>query len=194
ATRSADTRAPSARELYATNSYATESGGQTEIRNPWRFGMPDPAFDTEDGDQYIRIQGGNANLSPERSITETLGFVFQPSQAIPGLQVSVDYYETTIKGGIERVSVNQTLSLCQQEIGDWRTGPIPAVPRDQWRYCNQIEFGDPGQVDPNGTQQFYVEGAREGGGGLFTVGDLILDADGNPVADGTPNPYWEYTN
>src|SRR5690606_15814574 len=103
ATRSADTRAPSARELYATNSYATESGGQTEIRNPFRVGQPDPACATEDGDQYIRIQGGNANLEAERSNTETLGFVFQPSRALPGLQISVDYYETTIKGGIERV-------------------------------------------------------------------------------------------
>src|SRR5690606_22560114 len=143
-TRSADTRAPSARELYATNSYATESGGQTEIRNPWRFGAPDPAFDTEDGDQYIRTHGGNAHRDPERPITATPGVEAQPSEALPGLQVSVDYYETTIKGGIERVGVNQTLSLCQQEIGDWRTGPVPAVPQSDWRFCNQIEFGDPG--------------------------------------------------
>ena len=199
-TRSADVRAPSARELYATNSYALESGGQTETTTRFRFNVPSPPFGdpdfegfTESGDQIIRVDAGNASLSSERSITETLGLVFQPSDAIPGLQVSIDYYETTIKGGIEGVDFGDTLNLCYDEIGGFAAGENddgsfdPGIPESEWEFCGNIEFGEP---DP--TQEFYVTGATAPAG--FFVTEDVLNVDGTPVMDGDPNPYYQYTN
>lgn len=181
-TRSADTRAPSANELYATNSYALESGGHTEIQTPFRFSDADTVY-TEQGETYIRIAGGNANLQSEVSITETLGLVFQPVETLPGLQVSIDYYQTTIKGGIREISANQTLNLCaRQEIGDWTAGPVPVVPPEDQTFCNNIEFGTPDE-----TQEFYVANPTRNG-------NPIEDADGNVVMEGDPNPYYDYTN
>jgi outer membrane receptor protein involved in Fe transport len=197
-TRSADVRAPSARELYATNSYATESGGQTEVYNNWRFGIDFDAgggfqawtnpegFKTDIGDQIIRIQGGNAQLDSEVSTTDTLGLVFQPVDAVPGLQVSVDYYQTTIKGGIRRLTVNNTISACEDEVGRWWEGDqVPKVPINEMQFCTQIQFDDFPR-DPNDPQAFYTDGAFFG----FNEADLIIDpATGEPVAAGTPNPY-----
>jgi len=197
-TRSADQRAPSARELFATNSYATESGGQTEVFNDWRFGidfdagggfgawLTEDGFKSDVGDQIIRIQGGNANLSAETSITETFGLVFQPVDAIPGLQVSVDYYQTEIKGGIRRLTVNQTQNACEDEVGRWwENDQIPKVPVSEMQFCTQIEFDQ--TPDPNDPQRYYVDGAFFG----FDESDLIIDpSTGQPVAAGTPNPYY----
>jgi hypothetical protein len=192
-TRTADTRAPSARELYATNSYALESGGQTETTTRFRFNVPSPAFGqpgwepwTESGDQIIRLDGGNASLESEVSITETVGLVFQPRGAIPGLQISVDYYETRIQGGIERVGFGDTLGLCYDEIGGFVSG-APGIPESEWEFCRNIEFGPP---DP--TQQFYVAGATAPAG--FFATEPVANADGTPVQAGDPNPYYEYSN
>lgn len=45
----------------------------------------------------------NPNLEPETSDTMTLGFVFTPS-AVPGFNLTVDYYDIKIEDAIERLS------------------------------------------------------------------------------------------
>ncbi|HEX6993786.1 MAG TPA: TonB-dependent receptor plug domain-containing protein [Gammaproteobacteria bacterium] len=129
-TRSTDTRAPAPRELYQSNTAAAVAGGAAEIQNPFRDNLPEPG--DERYDEYQSVVGGNSRLEQETSISETIGIVFTPQGALRGLQASVDYYETTVKGGIENVSVNQTLSRCYFEI----TNNIPDP-----EYCANIEFG-----------------------------------------------------
>lgn len=55
--------------------------------------------------------GGNTRLVPEVADTYTLGFVFQPS-VIPGLVVSVDYYDIKLKQTIATLSSNTVLADC----------------------------------------------------------------------------------
>ena len=45
------------------------------------------------------ITGGNPNLEPETAETVTLGVVFTPSQ-VPGLSVSVDYFDITVEDAV----------------------------------------------------------------------------------------------
>src|SRR5690606_20436606 len=105
------------------------------IISPFRVD-DDTTAQAENGEQYENITGGNSKLQSETAISETFGLVFTP-QLIPGLEVAVDYYETTVSGGIERVSVNQTVNRCAtEEIG-------PGVPLEQQVYCPNIVFGPP---------------------------------------------------
>jgi outer membrane receptor protein involved in Fe transport len=55
--------------------------------------------------------GGNRNLEAETSKSLTLGGVFQPS-FVPGLSVSVDYYDIKVENVITSPSVQQALNAC----------------------------------------------------------------------------------
>lgn len=55
--------------------------------------------------------GGNSTLTPEISDTYTFGFVAQP-EWVPGLVLSVDYYDITIKNTIESLSSNTVINDC----------------------------------------------------------------------------------
>jgi len=69
--------------------------------NPWQAtlgqsaggGLNNPAG------QYNAIFGGNPNLEPEEAESVTLGVVFTPS-FVPGLQVSVDYWDIELTNAI----------------------------------------------------------------------------------------------
>jgi len=62
--------------------------------------------------QTLEIRsGGNPNLSEEKSDSYTAGFVFTPS-FVPGLLVSADYYDITVKNVISSVSAQNILNLC----------------------------------------------------------------------------------
>src|SRR5690606_20533303 len=87
-------------------------------------------------DRYQPQSGGNADLSQEVSISETIGIVFTP-RIIPDLQASVDYYETSVQGGIEELSGNAALQRCARELGD-------GLAMDETVYCkNNVVFGPP---------------------------------------------------
>ena len=138
-TRSSDTRAPSSRELFQTNTGAQQAGGQNEILSPFRTDDPDTG-QFESGEQYENISGGNSRLEPETAITETVGFVFQPIEQLAGLEVAVDYYETTVSGGIETVSAMGTVNRCAaNEIGE-------QLPEEQWVFCRNVAFDTPDQT------------------------------------------------
>ena len=181
-TRSTDTRAPSSNELFATNSFSVENGGLDLTRSsPWRFSYTGPTSTAQENqDALIILEAGNSNLQPERSITETLGMVFQPAETDPGLQVSADYYRTTIEAGIRELNATETISACATEIGD-RWESLPFVDPSNWTYCNNIEFGP---ADP--TMEFFGPDSR-----TSNFGSDILGPDcETQVAPGTPNPYY----
>lgn len=61
--------------------------------------------------QYNYLQGGNTGLEPEEADTYTIGFVATPS-FVPGLSVTVDYYNIEITNLISTVGAETTLNLC----------------------------------------------------------------------------------
>jgi iron complex outermembrane recepter protein len=61
--------------------------------------------------QYNGLFGGNPNVAPEESETRTFGLVFQPD-FIPGLNISVDYFDIDIQGLISIVGAASTINDC----------------------------------------------------------------------------------
>jgi iron complex outermembrane recepter protein len=55
--------------------------------------------------------GGNANLSEETADTLTLGLVYQP-RFVPGLEVSLDYYDIKVEGAISSLGSSDLLLEC----------------------------------------------------------------------------------
>jgi hypothetical protein len=74
--------------------------------------------------------------------------VFTPTELLSGLSISVDYYETLIKGGITTIGSGTVASRCRDHIA--LTGDF-SVPADS-EYCNLIVFGPP---DTNDTYQMW---------------------------------------
>jgi outer membrane receptor protein involved in Fe transport len=56
-------------------------------------------------------QGGNPNLTPERSDSYTLGAVFEP-RFVPGLSITVDYYNIRVSNLIATLGAQTILNLC----------------------------------------------------------------------------------
>lgn len=100
ATRSRDIRAPNNAELYAT------TASLAQLRNPWR-GLTT---------QVTTINQPSPTLKPEKADTWTVGGVFTP-RFIPGLTVSVDYYDIDIKGAISSFSAQTIIDNCFSETG-----------------------------------------------------------------------------
>lgn len=99
ATRSRDIRAPNASELFATTS------SLTTIRNPW----------TGVTEQTTVVFSPAASLKPEEADTLTFGAVYSPS-VVPGLRLSVDYYDIDIAGAISSFTAQAVADNCFGEI------------------------------------------------------------------------------
>ncbi|HEY6644744.1 TonB-dependent receptor plug domain-containing protein [Povalibacter sp.] len=69
-----------------------------------------PSLDSPAG-QYNFLQGGNQELTPEKSDTYTYGIVLQPS-FLPKLQMSVDYFDIKIDDTISTFGAENTLDAC----------------------------------------------------------------------------------
>ena len=88
------------------------------------------------------VSGGNPDLKEEKSDNYTVGAVFTPS-FIPGLSISSDYYDITVKDVITSVSAQQILNSCY----DAATLDNP--------FCSLFQRAGPGG-GPRGEQQFRV--------------------------------------
>lgn len=112
-TQSRDSRAANFRELYYGQIIG--AGGL--------FGFCGPT------DPCTFSLEGNVDLHPEKADTTTLGFVFTPSEAIPSLQVSADYFRIEITDAIQQASTQRTLNGCRtsgiQEFCDLITPDVP---------------------------------------------------------------------
>ena len=62
-------------------------------------------------DQYNTKGGGNPNVAPEESESLTIGAVITP-ESIPGLTVTVDYFDITVEDGISGISAKTALDKC----------------------------------------------------------------------------------
>ncbi len=76
-------RVPSLNQLYD----APGDNNPTLI-DPLRFPI---------GQQTTVTTGGNPNLDPETSVSRSLGIIYSP-KAIPGLNITIDYYKTKLGG------------------------------------------------------------------------------------------------
>ncbi len=61
--------------------------------------------------QYSFLQGGNPDLTPEESDTQSYGIVLQP-RWIPGLAITVDYFDINIENTISTFGPNNSLTAC----------------------------------------------------------------------------------
>ncbi|RYY24599.1 MAG: TonB-dependent receptor [Sphingomonadales bacterium] len=94
--RSRDIRSGSLSELYNTRS-TTQSN------------IADPV--TKTTYQIVTFGGGNSSLNPEIGNTTTIGGSWSPS-FIPGLSLSVDYFDIKIKGAIATLSGQDIVTRC----------------------------------------------------------------------------------
>jgi iron complex outermembrane recepter protein len=62
-------------------------------------------------DQYNTKGGGNPNVSPEESESLTIGAVITPA-SVPGLSLTIDYFDITVTDGIGSVSAKTALDNC----------------------------------------------------------------------------------
>ena len=120
ATRSRDIRAPNLFEMFA---------GPVNAFQP---GLTDPFTSTTNIIAITRTQG-NPDLEPERADTLTLGAVFTPRR-IPGLALSVDYYDIDVQGALSATTAQGTVDACFR--GDQRA--CARIARDAFGDIQQI--------------------------------------------------------
>lgn len=115
-------RAPNIVEMFASDSLGLAGGadfcaGATPIftlEQCARTGMTAAQYgnvDPNPADQYNALFGGNSNLTPEKADTYTLGVVVQP-RFVPGLALTVDYFNIKINDLIGGFAFNGVLAGC----------------------------------------------------------------------------------
>lgn len=97
ATLSRDIRAPNLEELYQAGRRRTNS-------------LTDPFFNNI-SQRFTETTTGNLELQPESADALGLGFVYQPS-FVPGLGLSVDYYDIKIDDAISMVTAQDIVDRC----------------------------------------------------------------------------------
>ncbi len=99
-TFSRDIRAPNISDLYQAQNY-----GLGAVINPW----------SNLSNVITRIQYGSPQLVPEVATTKTGGIVLQPT-FLPGMGISLDFYDTYVKDAIALVSANNVPELCYENM------------------------------------------------------------------------------
>ena len=85
---------------------ATQARCQASGLDPALYGFVPP-----DAGQLQQLNGGNPNLQPEVADTTTFGVIYTPSQ-VPGLRLSVDYFEIEIDDFIATIPAAEIVSGC----------------------------------------------------------------------------------
>ncbi|MCM8732348.1 MULTISPECIES: TonB-dependent receptor domain-containing protein [unclassified Hephaestia] len=119
--RSRSVRTPNFGELYEAKverltgaytdacSLALYYASETRAANCKALGIDTP-FETPRMGPVV-VTGGNPDLKPETSNSLTLGVILQPS-FVPGLDVTVDYWDIDIKNVITQFSYDTLIRLC----------------------------------------------------------------------------------
>jgi outer membrane receptor protein involved in Fe transport len=99
AVRSRDIRAPNILELNSPTQLVSAGNVGTDPR-------------TGTSVVFASYSGGNPFLSPEIANTLSAGLVLRPA-FLPGLNVSLDYYDIKLADAIQTLSIQQTLNACE---------------------------------------------------------------------------------
>lgn len=177
-TLSRDIRAPNASELFQN------SQGNSTLANSL------PGVHNGQTAAYTVLTLPSPSLQPEKADTRTFGVVLSPS-AIPGLNISVDYYHINVKGAISSYGAQLILDNCANELN---TGPAGY-------FCSFVNRASDNQINSVSVQlvnlasiktdgvDFDMNYRKRLGGGVLTgrvfgsyVAHLITDDGlGNPV-------------
>lgn len=109
--------------------------------------IDDPRTAAIETTTVTRFSGGNPAVRPEQADTFTIGAVFRP-EFIPGLSMSLDYYDIAIKGAISQVGNQAVLNRCFLEKAQ--------------EFCDLITL-EGGSATPTGT------------GAIVLVGDVFVN-------------------
>lgn len=94
------------------NNYA-HPGTPAEIQeNCEAAGVP-PGY-VQTGTQYQGSTGGNPNLDPETSISETFGLIYRPGW-IDGLEFTLNYYNIELEDTITTISTQRIFDFCYRQ-------------------------------------------------------------------------------
>lgn len=104
--RSRDIRAAGFRELFLRN-VPTEEGSSLGIVD--NHNIPGAGND----DPTPILNGGSFALKPEKADTTTAGMVFSP-EFIPGLRMSVDWYQIAIKDAVTTLGGQRIVDFCDE--------------------------------------------------------------------------------
>jgi outer membrane receptor protein involved in Fe transport len=89
------------------------------------------------------LSGGNPNLNVEKSDSYTYGVLLTPT-ALPGLSLSVDYYNIKVNNVITAPSAQQILNSCYD------------APSLSQGFCSLFQRVGAGQTGPNGEEAYRV--------------------------------------
>jgi len=124
-------RAPTQSDLFAAgsqtfvNAFVDPCGQQNINNNPNRAancaaagvpttqtfnGITEP-FTNRPNSGILALSGGNPLLEEERGTSYTFGGVFQP-EFVPGLAITVDYYNITVKNAIQALAGQTIINQC----------------------------------------------------------------------------------
>lgn len=120
-TRSRDIRAPNLAELF--------QGGSTRVN-----AVQDP-FNNNVSTPFAGTTTGNRSLAPEKADQWGVGVVLEPT-FLPGVGLSVDYYDIRLKGGIGSVTAQVAIDRCHQGI----TAYCAAVVRGPNAYGTNLQI------------------------------------------------------
>jgi len=161
--------------------------------------------------QYNSFFGGNPDLAPEKADTYTLGVVLQP-RFVPGLAVTVDWFDIDLVGAIGTVGFNTIIDQCVDTGDPFFCSKIFRNPGNASLFAGN-GFIEDFNVNVGGihTRGIDVQGSyarqigRLGNLNLSLVGTFLEDLDVNPFGDitydcaswygrqcGTPNPKWRH--
>lgn len=101
-------RAPSLYDLYAGNAY---TNGASRLNDPTKQCSGTDADQNSCGKQFQVLNGGNANLSPERSKNATVGIMWEP---IKNLSVGADFWSIRLTNQIGTMTDSDVLANYQQ--------------------------------------------------------------------------------
>lgn len=156
-TRSLDIRAPNLGEMFNPGVVGT---GNTN--DP--FDGPLGANGLPTGASYLlkSTTPGSTTLKPERGFTTGIGVVFQP-RFIPRLNLSVDYYDITVKDAISSFGTGTILGQCFNHYRD--TGSVTGNP-----FCDMIERQGPPTANGVFNQVSLITGAPLNLAGVHETG------------------------
>ncbi len=107
-------RVPSISEFFAGQFQSFNPLTDPCVVNPT---LPNcPAHAIQPNTQIPVTLGGNAHMTPERSISRTIGFVYSPSY-VPGLDVSADFYKIELVNAITvgGIGPSNILNFCYSQ-------------------------------------------------------------------------------
>jgi iron complex outermembrane receptor protein len=107
-------RAPSINDLFSGNTNLSANvvdpcSGPVAGRPATCAGVP--ASYVQPNAQINTLEGGNPNLKPEKSISRTIGFVYNPD-SLPGFSLNMDYYKIEVDNTINPISGQAIFDGC----------------------------------------------------------------------------------